>query len=461
MPTLFISVAVVFPVLTSTSSSALYFYVDREPQNLPDFANCLRVDGVGNVYVAGYSYSSRTAYDYVTIKYDTDGNMIWISRYNGPANGLDYVRALQVDTQENVYVTGHSEGKTSSADYATVKYDSRGNRIWVARYDGPTQRYDSAQALAVDSDSNVYVTGYSRGSGTGFDYATVKYDPNGRLLWTTRYNGDGIGPDFSYAIAVTPSGHIVITGCSRSNISSYDSVTIQYNSSGKQLWASRYHGPERSFDYTRALGVDPSGNICVTGHSYGNGPSFDYITMKYDPKGRRLWLVSHDGPISREDEANDLVIDSAGNICITGSLYVEGPNSDYGTLKYNPSGELLWEARYNGPASGADVACAIAVDPSSNVIVTGYSRGQQTGYDFATIKYDPSGRRMWIARYDGPSQRDDIPQALAVDTAGNIFITGYSYDTGRDFDFVTVKYDPNGKLLWMARYDSSEGFSGR
>jgi len=105
----------------------------------------------------------------------------WVARYNGPSSSLDSASALAVDSQGNVYVTGRSVGSGTGFDYATVKYDTNGRQLWVARYNGPGNGLDSASALAVDSRGNLYVTGYSVtggvGSGIDWDYATIKYVP--------------------------------------------------------------------------------------------------------------------------------------------------------------------------------------------------------------------------------------------------------------------------------------------
>jgi len=103
----------------------------------------------------------------------------WVARYNGPGNYHDYAEAIAVDSSGNVYVTGRSDGSGANFDYATIKYDSAGNGIWVRRYNGPGDGHDYAKDIAVDSSGNVYVTGRSVGIWTDDDYLTIKYHSAG------------------------------------------------------------------------------------------------------------------------------------------------------------------------------------------------------------------------------------------------------------------------------------------
>jgi hypothetical protein len=225
----------------------------------------------------------------------------WVARYNGPGNGTDYATALAVDSQGNVYVTGWSWGSGTNYDYATVKYDANGNELWVRRYNGPGNSGDAAYALAVDSQGNVYVTGRSIGSGTGFDYATIKYDANGNELWVRRYNSPGNGGDAALALAVDSQGNVYVTGVSEGSGTGRDYATIKYDANGTQLWVRRYNGPGNSEDVARALAVDRQGNVYVTGWSIGSGTGDDYATIKYVPCP---------GPCPGDVDGNQLVDDS-------------------------------------------------------------------------------------------------------------------------------------------------------
>jgi len=125
--------------------------------------------------VTGWSNGSGTSEDYCTIKYNSSGVHQWVARYNGPGNNYDYANSIAVDGSGNVYVTGYSFGSGTSDDYCTIKYNSSGVQQWVARYNGPGNGSDGAYSIALDGSGNVYVTGRSTGNGTNWDYCTIKY----------------------------------------------------------------------------------------------------------------------------------------------------------------------------------------------------------------------------------------------------------------------------------------------
>ncbi|MBI2906178.1 MAG: SBBP repeat-containing protein [Chloroflexi bacterium] len=385
----------------------------------------------------------------------------WVARYSGPA-GNSGAYALAVDGQGNVYVTGPSLGDGTGLDYATIKYDPNGNQLWVARYNGPGNGDDIGWNLAVDGLGNVYVTGWSEGDGTGTDYATIKYDPNGNQLWVARYHGPGDSGDLAQALAVDGLGNVYVTGYSVDGYSDY--ATIKYDPNGNQLWVARYNGPGNSGDYATGLAVDALGNVYVTGYSVGLVSGSDYATIKYDPSGVQLWVARYNGPGDSGDLAQALAVDGQGNVYVTGQSDGAGTGSDYATIKYDANGNQLWVARYNGPGNGDDIGTGLAVDGQGNVYVTGNSVDGYSGYsDYATIKYDPNGNQLWVARYNGPGNGDDLVehQHLAVDALGNVYVTGTSDGAGTGFDCATIKYDTNGNQMWVARYNGpGSGYDG-
>ncbi|MCX6639057.1 MAG: SBBP repeat-containing protein [bacterium] len=410
-----------------------------------DIAYSLAINSTGNIYVTGYSENMDNT-DYVTIKYDASGNQLWVARYNGPGNGDDEANSLAVDREGNVYVTGSCAVGGTNRDYATIKYNSMGDRLWVRFYDGPGHGDDCATFVAVDQVGNAYVTGYSTGDRTDYDYATIRYNSAGTQQWVTRYNGSGNGADQAFSAAVDGDGQVIVTGYSLGSETGLDYATVKYDSTGNQQWIATYNGPGNDLDEARSVAVDVNGYIYVAGYSYGYQTDFDYATIKYNPNGTLQWVARYNNPDNGEDYTDSFTIDETGNVYVTGCSHANITNCDYATVKYSTDGIQQWVARYNGPGNNIDGARAIAVDRNGNVYVSGKSIGNGTNYDYATLKYDSFGNQLWIVRYNGSVSGDDRAYSTAVDRAGNVYVTGYSTESGSDYDYATIKYNQNSIL---------------
>ncbi|KPL02784.1 MAG: hypothetical protein AMJ90_04845 [candidate division Zixibacteria bacterium SM23_73_2] len=372
----------------------------------------------------------------------------WIRTYNGPGNGDDIAYDLAIDDSGYIYVTGGSwEGAVNTHDYATIKYNQAGNQIWVKSYDGPGNYEDNAKAIAVDDSGNVFVTGISYGSGTNYDYATIKYYPDGDTAWVRRYDGPGNDYDYAFDAAVDDSGNIYVTGVSVGSGSSADYATIKYNPDGDTVWVRRYNGSGNSSDWAHGICVDGSGNVYVTGESYES--SLDYTTIKYNPDGDTVWVRGY-GSASYADRAYAIAVDLSGNVYVTGTS--TGFYEDIVTIRYYPGGDTAWVRRYNGEGNNADEGYAITVDSCGNVYVTGRSYGSGSFFDYITVKYDSTGIKLWDASYNGTGNSVDEAQDIAVDDSLHVYVTGKSY--GTDYDYATVKYDPDGNQRWVERYNS-------
>jgi hypothetical protein len=182
---------------------------------------------------------------------------------------------------------------------------------------------------------------------------------------------------------------------------------------------------------------------------YDSKVGHDYATVAYNSSGKELWVARYNGVGNGWDEARDISIAPSGNIYVTGisSGFFSMTHDDYATVAYDSSGKELWVARYNGPANSSDAGESVITDLYGNIYVTGHSWGSDTKDDYATVCYDSSGNEQWVARYDGTKNQSDRASAIACDSQGNIFVTGWSKCEGTNFDYCTIKYSPQEQEL--------------
>jgi Beta-propeller repeat len=133
---------------------------------------------------------------------------------------------------------------------------------------------------------------------------------------------------------------------------------------------------------------------------------------------------------------------------------VSGIFSEYTTIKYNSAGQQQWVARYHGTGNGNDTAYALAIDSSGNSYVTGVSFNSNNNFDCVTIRYDPAGQETWVARYDGPIHLDDLGYAIAIDNSGNVSVTGAGAVSFNEFHYLTIRYNSVGQEQWVAQSDA-------
>ena len=272
--------------------------------------------------------------------------------------------------------------------------------------------------------------------------------------------------DWAADIATDRTGNVYVTGYGPSPSNGADFVTVKYGPDGAQHWVARYNGPAGINDYATALAVDGAGNVYVTGASYnGDGGIFsDFATIKYNTSGEEQWVVGYDGGGAWEDWPIDLEVDGVGNVYVMGISPTGYENDDIVTIKYNASGGRLWVDRYDGNVA-QDSPADLSVDSLGSVYVTGSSLAGPTfeTTEIATIKYSPSGVRRWVALFGGPGIYQSYAAAIGVDGAGNVYVTGTSStdSAGATADFVTVKYNSSGGEEWIARYSGPGRSSNR
>jgi hypothetical protein len=422
--------------LAQVSQVWLSFY--DNPVQGEDVGNAIAVDSAGNVYVAGYTRSGSIGTgDFLTIKYRSNGDSVWLRTYNGTGNGEDEAEAIAVDRLGNVYVTGFGTNDGSGSDFVTVKYNPSGFVQWVRTYNGPANFEDAAYALVIDAFANVYVTGQSWGISTLSDFLTIKYNTDGVEQWIRRDTCMGMGQDYAKAITLNPSASgVFVTGTSIGNETSFDFYTSCYSSNdGGLVWSQRYNGPVTALDESHSIAVDRLDNAYVTGF-VNDGPSTtkDYATIKYGNSGLQEWVRFYDGPDSANDIAEAVAVDESGNVYVTGNSIGDTTNSDFATIKYTAQGDVQWVRRYNGQDNSNDAAFALTVDRFSNVYVTGIG-GNLFIPRVTTLKYSTDGDTEWVVLSDISGRGN----AIKTDDGGSVYVTGNS--GGLNPDCITLKYN--------------------
>jgi hypothetical protein len=335
----------------ASTGTQLWVELYNGPGDAYDFAYSLAVSPDGSkIFVTGASDQAPGNADYATIAYEAStGATLWVEFYDGPDHSSDSATSLGVSPDgSHLFVTGSSFSPDSLSDYVTVAYDaSTGTRLWLERYDGPDEgSVDSAVSLGPSPDgTKVFVTGTSGVSLELDDYATVAYDAStGGTLWVERYNGPLNNYDSAFSLGVSPDGaKVFVTGQSMAQYTHIDYTTIAYDaSSGGILWLMRYYGPRpdkrQGQDGARSLGIGPDGTkVFVTGASEAKGGNYDYATVAYDASaGTQLWVQRYSGPADMTDFAHALGVSPEGSrVFVTGESVGYGTDPDYATIAYS------------------------------------------------------------------------------------------------------------------------------
>ncbi|MFM2134886.1 MAG: hypothetical protein RL021_286, partial [Bacteroidota bacterium] len=362
---------------------------------------------------------------------------IWTNRFATAGDNSDKYNSI-APLSGGFVTAGYSVKQGNYRDFLTVRTDGSGNILWSRTKNGVGNGNDVADFVAVDASNNIYVAGYTDGGNSQDDICLLKYDSNGNLLWTTIWNNTSSAQDdIPLDMALDASGNIIICGSTEPDAlaGSSDYVTLKFAPNGGLLWQAIYARPgvAGGRDEADALVIDAAGDVYVTGRSF-NGADDDIVTLKYNgASGALAWgtpAVYNSG--TGDDRGADIALNSNGtSVYVTGRTD-NGNDDDVRIVKYNSSGLFQWTRFYNGTLQQNDRGLFVYVDAAENIYVGGQTDADfsaLTNYDFLLLKYSSLGAITWF-RSDGfAALQNDIPTSMTVDAAGNLILTGYS-----DFD---------------------------
>jgi hypothetical protein len=367
----------------------------------------------------------------------------WVTTYAGAP-----LTFMAIDHQGNVYATGTSD---TTGSFLTIKFDSLGRTQWVSKYADQGLIYGVPQAIAVDNEGNVFVTGYRAFLGEGF--LTIKYNSEGIQQWAQIYNGPVNTEDQAKFITIDKNGNVIVSGSSYGRNSSlgFDIVTIKYNSTGVEQWVQRYNGPNGFNDYVRGMVVDNNGNVYVTGVSDDEEFWAGRIrTIKYNSSGTQEWIKTYAAGNSNSEFVYAIGLDTSGNVFVAGQSFGT-TGLDYVTIKYTSTGVEQWVQRYNVSQNQAVYniarAYSLVVDREGSVYVTGTSSDSLgLRFEIATLKYNSSGVQQWVKRVGNIHQYNPYP-SISLDDSANVYISGFSSESEMQ-NYRVNKYNSDGVFQW-------------
>ncbi len=409
--------------------------------NNVDQAEDYALDASGNSYVTGSSYNGSD-YDVVTVKYDNNGNQIWVNTYGG--SGLDQAKALTIDNNGDIIVTGARYISGSDWDIFVLKINgATGAQIWATIYNGSTL-YDIGNDVAVNSNNEIYIAGNYNFSATDLDYIILRYSSTGTLM-SFDSNGGG-NSDEGLFVVIDAADNVYLGGTREfaSTATYFDFRIMKYpaNVGAGPTWTSYGDSGFSGIDAPNDMTIDMAGNIYIGGQGFTNTvQKDDYLLFKYDNNGNMLWRRLYSGSDGDNDKINALTVDASGNCYITGKVKSVGTAEDFMTIKYNSIGDTVWTKSYTTTGLGLDEATDIVLSQISGVYVTGYSYNSTSNNDYYTLKYNTTnGNEIWSTRFDGPAGNSDKAAKMAVDAGDNIYVSGTSNGGVTNLDYSTIKY---------------------
>ncbi|MBN1801328.1 MAG: SBBP repeat-containing protein [Candidatus Lokiarchaeota archaeon] len=263
---------------------------------------------------------------------------------------------------------------------------------------------------------------------------------SGTMKITTTWGGNG--HDEALKVYTDSLDNIYVVGATDSwGSGGLDMCLIKFNSTGTMIWNRTWGGSKD--DIGSGIVMDSSGNIYISGTSESFTEDTCVYLIKYSPSGNFLWNVSYD--INGTQEACGLAIDKNNNIYLTGYYTNLITFEDLILLKFNSDGILQWNSTWGG--IGPDIGRDLVIDNSSNIYITGVTWGNGINPNICLIKFNSSGTILWNETWGGNSPDEGL--GIDLDTSGSIYVSGYtkSYCEGSS-DMCLIKFSSNGSIEW-------------
>jgi len=390
-------------------------------------AAAIAIDSSGNVIVAGYGDQEDYNPDFLTVKYTSSGAEQWIT-WHGGAYG-DIPADVAVDRAGNIYLIGTDSDSVYHSDYIALKYNADGVLQWTDRFDVATTDYITPISISLDETGMVYICATLKNQYYLPGFVAVKLDSAGTRQWTATDEQ----LDWAFAAQVDRDGNFYVVGRGDSYYG-WSFATLRFNSDGELDWKKEFSGQNGTIASAKKIVPDATGHVFVAVENLGQ-----MTLIKNDPTGNPVWQVETDS-LQYWRELREIRLADDGSVYLAGSV-----GNDLGLMKISSAGAVLWTAT----VKSNDFLIDLEVD-RNYVIMTGTTSGNYS--KTITVKYNSSGQKEWSQIYNSASRNYEIPCDLAVDYFGNSYVAGYSWNDAVNHSSRSaylIKYTHTGEVAWI------------
>ena len=422
-----------------------------------DVGKIVKLDTDGNVFVGGTANGK-----FVVIKYNADGVLQW----EQTSSAIDTLVDIEIYANGQDIIVGGTYVSSSGTDFAILRLsNSDGSVVWSKTYSAGGNEY--ATAMTMDGDGMAYLAGHrliGAAQLKNIDMLIVKFDcDSGDTVYSKKFSGAGSFEDYVRVIEFSQTDNsIVITGENYEASQNFNYFTTKFSTNGDSVWSSTYNNnnSSTSSDIPRAMAIDGSGNVIVTGTRIGTIE--DYLTIKYNSSGVKQWEKSYTG--TRTDYPRTIITNSSGDIFVSGASYVTSEH-DVVTIKYNSSGTQQWINTYNGTGNGKDEVSGSIIDFYGNILVIGNETGQVDGIsssiDGLLLMIDKSGNLRKAKTYTGLQIADTVSpfpgnfSSITVDrNTGAVYVVGSDSSIANSTDIIVIRYESRNAINGYVKRDA-------
>lgn len=315
------------------------------------------------------------------------------------------------------------------------------------------ERFDRALFIGHTGDKGYIVCGYSNSFSNSNDIYLVKLDRKGTMQWQKTFGGARTDVGWT-ALQLKEGGYMLMGGIGVDSTND-DIYVAKLDGQGNKLWEKTY-GNEK---YERATQLLPTadGNFVLIGQrNMVQGQNIDSYIIKIDGEGKLIWEKTFGGPLI--ERTFYAVETPAGDLLVSGLILPYGTaKADIYLLKLNAKGDELWSKTY-GEKHTHDIAHSFCINNDKRTYtLMGYTESSKEGFhDALFMQVDESGNLIAKQRH---STGEDIRLMHAEPIKdGGFIVTGYTRKdiTQNLHDAVLLKYDRNGKVVWLRTYGTPD-----